>query len=277
MANFSAKEKAMQIGLRAIRGIPVLNRLIYRVSLNYIDEYRYFSYDADINGENTLIRVIAGHNTNSSFVFFDVGANVGEWTSYCLEQFKQENVEGHLFELSSETYETLSSKLADQNNLILNNLGLSDKNESVSFKNYGKDNGGNTIIMNADYHKKSYEVCHAKIIMGDSYCSEKQISRINLLKVDTEGADYSVLMGLEKGFENKKIDIVQFEYGYTHADAKTLMRDFFQFFEKHGYIVGRLSPHGVVFKIFEYADNDFKSGPNYIACLPEYKSLLERF
>ena len=276
MSNSSVKEKVMLAGLRAIRSVPALNRIVYTASLNYIDEYRHFSYDPAVNGEQVIIKTIAKHNSKDPFVFFDVGANIGEWTSFCLSQFKQD-MEGHLFELSSETYETLKDRLAGSNNLTLNNIGLSDKNANISYKNYGRDNGSNTIIMDADYHKKPYETCHASIIKGDEYCNEKHIHRINYLKVDTEGADYSVLLGFEKRFDAKSIDIVQFEYGYTHADAKTLMRDFFQFFEEHGYIVGRLSPRGVVFKNFEYTDNDFKSGPNYIACLPEYKVMLEKF
>jgi len=65
--------------------------------------------------------------------------------------------------------------------------------------------------------------------------------------------------------EANSIRIIQFEYGYTNGDAKFLMRDFFEFFEKFGYILAPLRPRQMSFEVWRYEFNDFKSGPNWVA------------
>lgn len=267
------KIKVVNFIILALKFTPWLSSALYKFSNIYIDTYRDFSYDSTKNGEHEII-IRALKTYNKKIVFFDVGANVGDWTKFMISNAR--SFKGHLFELSTDTFATLKNNLKNyqSENLVLNNFGLSDKAGEIEFKDYGRDNGGNTILLNASYHKKQYSISKATIETGDSYIQELGVSRINFLKIDTEGSEFFVLNGFKKAFKNKIIDIVQFEYGYTHGDAKTLMQDFFHFFEQNGYIVGRLTPHGVMFKTFEYTDNDFKSGPNYIACLPEYQKHL---
>lgn len=106
----------------------------------------------------------------------------------------------------------------------------------------------------------------------------KKIESIDILKIDVEGADHLVLKGFSKILEKNNIRLIQFEYGYTHGDAKFLMRDFYELFEGYGYIVGRLTKKGVKFEDWHYKMNDFKSGPNYVAIRKDdsqLKSLLK--
>ena len=269
-----SKLKLVQNTLRLVKKAPGTNNFAYRIAQTYIDEYRDFSYDAATNGEQEIVKKVSTI-FKDGFTFIDAGANVGEWTTFVCSQLN--SCVGHLFELSAETFKTLKKNLENRENLTLVNKGLSDQNTQIEYKYYGKNDGGNTIVMGASYHKKPYEVLSADVVTGDYYCQKNKIKHINFLKVDTEGAEYAVLKGFENNLKQQTIDIVQFEYGYTHADAKTLMRDFFELFESHGYIVGRLTGTGVSFKNFEYTDNDFKSGPNYVACLPQYKATLETF
>lgn len=270
----SFKERIAKRLCLLLRKIPILNNTLFTLSKIYIDEYRYFSYDPDVNGEKKIIKKLSQTITGKPIIF-DVGANVGDWTDYADSLF--EDYKAHLFELSKATCQTLEDRFSGNKKTVINNLALSDKNGQIEYVDYGKNDGGNTLLLNANYHKKKSSVAHARAIKGDDYCAERNIDRINYLKIDTEGAEYLVLKGFEELLQNHAIDIVQFEYGYTHADAKTLMKDFFEFFESNEYIVGRLSKKGVQFKTFSYADNDFKSGPNYIACLPKFKDTLQKF
>lgn len=269
-----SKLQVVQTLLAGLKKIPVANDVIYKISNLYIDEYRNYSYNPSKNGEEAIITHL-GAIHKGDFLFFDVGANIGDWTNHALSSFK--NSKGHLFELSSDTFETLRKNVVQTSNITLNNLGLSNENTTIEFKNFGKDNGGNTLLLNSDYHTRDFTLTKADVTRGDKYCGENNIDHIDFLKIDTEGVEYAVLEGFEAQFKAQSIDIIQFEYGYTHADVKTLMRDFFNFFEKYGYVVGRLTQSGVQFKTFDYTDNDFKSGPNYIACLPKFKSKLEKF
>jgi hypothetical protein len=74
-----------------------------------------------------------------------------------------------------------------------------------------------------------------------------------------------VLQGFERMFLEKRISVVQFEYGFVNGDAYFLMKDFFALFKSWGYVVGPLKPKGAIFGEFDYQLNGFKSGPNYVA------------
>ena len=75
--------------------------------------------------------------------------------------------------------------------------------------------------------------------------------------------------------EASKIDVIQFEYGFTHSDAMFLIQDFYSLLGPLGYKMGPLKPSGVLFMEFEYGLNDFNSGPNYVAVLSTRKDLIQ--
>lgn len=273
----SALKKSVGSALVSVtRSIPLVNRYMYTFSKVYIDAYRHFSYDPAVNGESALIRKIAAHTGKAEdFVFFDIGANVGDWTRDVLSHIP--GAHGHVFELCQGTFRNLEKNLSGYDHLTLNNMAVSDKDGTIEYKYFGENFGSNTTVMGNTYFSSPHEILTAEVVTGASYCQKNDIDHIHLLKIDTEGAEYYVLKGWEDMFARKAVDIIQFEYGYTHADTGVVMRDFFKFFEDLGYIVGRLEPTGVRFKAFEYSDNDFKSGPNYVACLPAFKDWLGRF
>ena len=57
---------------------------------------------------------------------------------------------------------------------------------------------------------------------------EYDISRINLLKIDTEGNELKVLAGGKKTLSANKIDIIQIEFNEMNVVSRTFMRDFVQ-------------------------------------------------
>jgi FkbM family methyltransferase len=227
----------------------------------YLDNY-YDSYGSfDINGERFLLQSLKSIDFNT---IFDVGANVGNWSLIAAEYFPKATI--HAFELSSSTYSTTTSRLSGSK-FVTNNVGLSNVAGVVRYKDYGDKSGKNTIISDASFWDETIPLESKESILttGDIYCDEHKISFIDFLKIDVEGADHLVLQGFERMLTNKKIRVIQFEYGYTHADAKFLMRDFFSLLNSKGYIVGKLWSDGVEFSDFFYWLNNFKSGPNYVA------------
>lgn len=172
----------------------------------------------------------------------------------------------HSFEISKNTFKTLKKNSLNKLN-CLNNFGLSDKNQTIIFKNYKKYSAVNTILLQTDFHDKKFDHSLEKTTVktGDLYCKKFNIKNILFLKIDTEGSEFKVLKGFKKMIKKKKIRIIQFEYGYANGDNKTLMRDFYSFLSSHGYIIGRLLHGPIIFSRFEYKFNDFKSGPNFVA------------
>ena len=240
----------------------------------YIDASRGYSYDIDVNGEQQLL-VALSRVLEPPICFLDVGANVGDWTARATKAFGA--YEGHLFEPAPATFANLSVNLSDDKRLRLNPVALMDEPGIKPFKYYGENSGKSTLLTGASYFEQPSTLIDVRSDRGSDYCKRNGIERVNLLKVDAEGADLLVLRGFSEMFETHSIDVVQFEYGYTSADAHTTMKDFFEFFGRRGYVVGPLRRGGVGFKTFEYADNEFRSGPNYVACLPRFRDALSAF
>jgi hypothetical protein len=112
-------------------------------------------------------------------------------------------------------------------------------------------------------HGSHYEaICPAK--RGDEYAKDQGIERIDLLKIDVEGAEHLVLEGLDALLASGNIDVIQFEYGMVNIITHFLLRDFYQFFESQGYLVSKLFPDHVDFRNYELEDEKFR-GPNYVA------------
>jgi hypothetical protein len=64
------------------------------------------------------------------------------------------------------------------------------------------------------------------IMRIDEYCRANGISRINLLKIDVEAHELSVLNGCGDLLANDCIDTIQFELG-SNSDLRTFFKDFF--------------------------------------------------
>ena len=239
-----------------------MKQRLYRLAKRYVRKVDGFSYNVERNGERWLLERLSG---SDAAVVCDVGANVGVWTGLALAAFPEARV--HAFELSSSTFETLSRAHAEHPRCVLANVGLSDAEGEVSYKDYGPDSGKNTLLTSADYHDRTTpaRLLSGRVTTGDAYCAAHGIERVDVLKIDVEGAEHRVIEGFSGMLGRGAVRLVQFEYGYTHGDAHFLMRDFYALFERHGYRVGLLRQGGVRFVPWSYRLNDFESGPNYVA------------
>jgi hypothetical protein len=109
----------------------------------------------------------------------------------------------------------------------------------------------------------------------DQYADEKEIARFRLVKVDTEGHDFKVLMGATGLLQSGRIDVVQFEYNTRWIDARCFLRDAFDLLMSASYRVGKVTPIGIEF----YEDwhpelETFREG-NYLACQAVWTDAFE--
>jgi FkbM family methyltransferase len=227
-------------------------------------------YDFTQNGEYEMVTAAMGvpREGDRPFVFFDVGANRGNWTSMPIIQGQP--VEGHLFDVSPNMIEILTERYGEDERLTINHIALSNEAGTTTFKHYYADEGLNTLISDTPYwdgqREGTVETC--KTMRGDDYCEQHGIEQIDLLKIDCEGWDWFVLQGFDRMLSEHRITVVQWEYGFTNGDIRILSKDFWEFFEARGYICGPLRKAGVAFQSFVYIFNNFDSGPNFVAVLP---------
>jgi hypothetical protein len=94
---------------KIFNAIPAESSLLLRFALRYVDRYNGDNNsDPSTNGEEYFLRSEL-RKYSPRGVVFDVGANVGEWTKYCLSVVPNLNM--HTFEPSKITFKKLKESL----------------------------------------------------------------------------------------------------------------------------------------------------------------------
>jgi FkbM family methyltransferase len=250
---------------RQSRLAQYLNGLAVEFHLNFENwNYRFSS-----NGEARVIECLsAGCGIET---IFDVGANEGTWSLLAASKFPQATI--HAFELSPPVAAKLLDNVAAEPRIVANARGMSDANKEIEFfytPDWNTLSSGVAVTGNT-----AIEKMRGQVIRGADYCREKNIPRIDFLKMDVEGMEDSVLRGFGELLERQAIRVIQFEYGRVNIESHFLLKDFYTLLTAHGFALGKIYPQQVLFKDYEYTDEDFL-GPNYLAVLRSETALIER-
>ena len=231
-------------------------------------------YDVALNGEQWMLQRLGRFGFST---IFDVGANVGDWAVPAVEANPKATV--HAFEIMDATYEKLVARTTRFGpRIIANKFGLFDRDGEIEVF-YAPDPGSHvhTSIFERSHEiveSRSYVATKMPVRRGDLYLKSVGLDRIDLLKIDVEGAEWQVLMGFAELLERKGVDVIQFEYGKCTILARHWLQDFYTLLEPRGYVLGKLMPDEVQFKPYAVADENF-IGPNYVACRRERADIIE--
>ena len=198
---------------------------------------------------------------------FDIGANVGEYSATVLQSNPQAQV--HSFE-PSEAHLVLLKQRLHGSSVVVNPFGLSDVTETRSLHKDCSVTGLASLISRDLSHLDIQldMVESVRLERGDSYVEQHGVQRIDLLKIDVEGWEMSVLNGFSNSFERRLIRCCQFEFGHAHMKRRENFRDFYRFFADRGFSMGALKPNGRV-QVMQRYDEIFENyyATNYIALL----------
>jgi FkbM family methyltransferase len=225
---------------------------------DHIYDIQFATNEFQVAGETQLQKKLSDKYELKTF--FDVGANIGEWTRMVHNHHFKSEI--HLFEPVPETYRGLLNNDIQNGQTILNGFGLSNETGTIDI-NYSADNDRLSSPV-LELWRPDGKLIPVLMMSGDDYCKSRQIESIDFLKIDTEGWEYKVLQGFSDMISRGKISIIQFEYGYANVLTKDLLIDFYKLLQPLGYSIGKLTPEGVHFKEYNLLDEDFR-GPNYVA------------
>jgi len=260
-------------------GTAIVNRIqdvakaVYRSANNP-------NYHIETNGELRAIGIIAKFFEKK--IFFDVGANVGQWSLAAAS-----NVGGngriYSFEPCRRTYEALARNTGSALNINCFNVGLSNKSQSMEILFSGTNPEKSSVESYGaqSLHRKisDYESETQKFLSGDEFCEDNSIQEISFLKIDTEGHDYKVLEGFRNMLKEGKIHAIQFEYNRLNIYTKTLLHDFYELLNPpsspDAFQIGRVFPRSVRFKSYDPLDENFIDG-NFIAVHRSFGTLIDR-
>ena len=224
--------------------------MIKRLVLLFLSFFDYFY-------QKKIIKFLKQNSLSEINLIFDVGAHKGESINLFLKNMKVKNIVS--FEASPLNFKFLENnkknleKKFPNTKIIIENLALSSDGRVVTFNQFNESSSStiNNInqesryfkrkfnLLNLRNKKKIYESFKLKTETLDNYIYQNNFNRISFLKIDTEGYEYEILIGLKKRI--KSVDTIMFEHHYdnmiikeyTFSDINYLLKknDFYQVFK----------------------------------------------
>jgi FkbM family methyltransferase len=234
-------------GNRGLRKIPALNSiyvfLAKRVKIRII-ETDGFSMEVDAlegvdfnNWEKEVADVIKKHSKGA--VFLDIGAETGIYTCMAAKSGAKEVI---AFEPNPNSFKLLKKNIErnDLSNVKVFDKAVSDKNERVTFY----PQGVYSSFYRQDNFKNSEPITVECIVLDDLLKDKK----IDLIKMDIEGAESKALRGMKKLLQkNKDVKlIIEFSPVYFEA-AKENSDEFLSSLKEMGFKYRNLDSSNLFF------------------------------
>jgi len=212
-------------------------------------------YGAFYQGDGNADRVTNGGwrwleefiKTKKPKIIFDVGGYDALYSLKILEI--DPLVELHVFEPNPHSFkEKLMPALSNfGSNVHLINKGMSDVSGVATLYTH-PDRGAVDSLHRVKGGKYNHvDKVEVELSTIDSYMSENGISKLDFLKIDTEGNDLNVIKGAEKMLKEGRIDTIQFEFSLHYTYSHTYFRDFTDYLSPFGYKVFKIMPKNIVF------------------------------
>lgn len=133
--------------------------------------------------------------------FIDVGANVGYFSAVAATKVGSGG-QIHAFEPVPCFFQSVQQfkELNPQYQIVLNQCALGDSPCRTKIYENRENMGGHSILKGfvGDLLEQEHEI---DVIRLDDYIEDKGLENISLIKIDTEGYEYPVLLGMQRYFE----------------------------------------------------------------------------
>lgn len=204
----------------------------------YLDNGREFLF---LN--HTIAKLFAN---NENPVFFDVGANIGDYTIAINKNIPHARI--FSFEPVLITFEQLAKNVGSKAHLY--NIGLGDTPGKGLMFNSANETISEVATMYKDALVEVFknineiESVEFDIDTIDNFCSANNIRNIDFLKIDVEGNELAVLQGASKMLANEGIQVIQFEFNSHNVYSRVFLRDFYLLLKSFHFY--RLGQNGLV-------------------------------
>jgi FkbM family methyltransferase len=243
--------------LFARKSLQPFNKLLFNLSLRGLGVLNY--QNSKLSGEHYLINKLL--KNYSIDTLFDVGANVGNYTKDFHQNFPDCQI--YCFEPHPKTFSKLIQNLPKSDKLNLFNIGFSDVSCQSVIYDYKHNAGSSHASLYEDViktlHHEEVDKFSIELATIDDFVSQSNISKISMLKIDTEGNEMKVLAGAQKTLQANIIDIIHIEFNEMNVISQVFMKNFVDLLTN--YNLYRLLPNGLIkvnyvrpveFEIFAY-------------------------
>lgn len=172
-------------------------------------------------------------------IYFDIGANIGDTTIIAAAHTSKKI---YAFEPSPVAYPRLLENIRLNNlqdQIISERKVLSEKVGKIEFSETKTSETSHIGVEKNEVGGKTIKIDSTTL---DLYCAKMGVKRIDLIKIDVEGAEMLVLLGATHLLEKKMIKCLLIElnsassmYGYKNSDVVTMLK-------KYGYKTTKIPP-----------------------------------
>jgi FkbM family methyltransferase len=213
------------------------NLRVFNLSLRGIGILNYEGYAA--SGEAWFLHSFL--KDKNVKIIIDVGANIHPYG------MELPSVQVFALEPNKKSFTQLRKNTKNHGNIRCFPIGLSNKKGKATLYDISND-GSELATLSKGNLKKLWDVklTESQITLTtlDEFVEKQKIHSIDLLKIDTEGNEYNVLLGAKKTLSKKKIKMILFEINQMNAYNRVFLRDFMELLK--GFAFYRLLPDGIV-------------------------------
>ena len=209
-------------------------KVFIKIILNIFD---FFTQKKIINEIKSVL------NTQNSISLIDVGSHKGEYISSIKKNFHIDKIYG--FEPNDEIFNNLNKNFSSDK-IQLYNCGVSNKKGEVFLnKNIESSSSSiNELNTNSKYYKKKFFLLNflklkdvttkskIQVVRLDEFMNKKNIKKIDLLKIDTEGFEFNVIKSI--GSRINDIKLIHIEHHFDDMIIKN-----YTLSDIHGYLTNK--------------------------------------
>ena len=201
----------------------------------------------DYSYQKKWIKFLKKNKYNDFKILIDIGAHKGESIKLFSKNFIIKKIIS--FEASPINFEFLKKKIDENkqeyNNteIVLENIALGAEDKIIEFNQFNESSSSTIKDINKESkyykrkfrlinflnNKKTFQKIKIKVLKLKDYIEKNNIKKIDFMKIDTEGYEFEILLGLENKI--KIVDIIMFEHhydnmikkGYTFEDINKLL------------------------------------------------------
>jgi FkbM family methyltransferase len=199
-------------------------------------------------------------------IILDGGANYGQWASSINAVLSNPDATFFLFEPQQACQETLQGIGLPHSTVIRAALGDQPGDAVLSGASPGYGAASiyerhDTYFGDMSAHQES-----VTLVTLDDTIRDHSIDRVDLLKLDVEGAELAALRGAKASLSDGVIRAVAFEFGSANIYSRTFFRDFLDLLAPLGFRFARVLPGGRLLSIERYSEEHehFRGVSNYL-------------
>jgi FkbM family methyltransferase len=186
--------------------------------------------------QKKLINFLKKNNFIKFNLLLDIGAHQGESIELFSRNFMIKKIIS--FEASPINFELLRDRIRTNNlkhsntEIVVENIALGAENKTTEFKQFNESSSSTIKKINEEskYYKKKFRLINffnkekvyqkfkIKIFKLKDYIKQKNIQKIDFIKIDTEGYEYEILIGLEDKIQ--LVNTIMFEHHYDNMINK---------------------------------------------------------